>query len=303
MTKWARSVETGESYMNTLRLRRHDGVYRYFLARSTPIRGADGKIERWMGTATDVHEQRLAEEALRRTEKLAATGRLAASIAHEINNPLAAVMNSLYLALQMEMSEPARAYMQIAEQELARVAQVTTQTLRFHRQATAAAPTELSEIMDSAIALYASRFRSQGVAVEREYRSRERLLCYADELRQVFANLLANSLDATRRGGRVVTRVRDSRDWTDSSNERRGVRVTLADTGHGIALEVRRQMFEPFVSTKQDTGTGLGLWVSDGIVRKHGGRIAVRSRTQPPSGTMLMLFLPVVPVDVAFGSD
>jgi PAS domain S-box-containing protein len=296
MAKWTRCVETGEPYVNNLRLRRHDGVYRYFLARAVPIRDDDGKLQRWLGTATDIHDQKLAEETLRRTEKLAATGRLAASIAHEINNPLAAVTNSLYLALQMEMSEGVRGYLELAEQELARVAQVTTQTLRFHRQPTAAAPADLSEIMDSAIGLFARRFSDLSIAVDRDYRSRERVLCYGDELRQVFANLLGNSLDATRRGGRIVVRVRAGCDWKQKDGRaRRGVRVTLADTGQGIPAEVRPRLFEPFVSTKEATGTGLGLWVSDGIVRKHNGHIAVRSRTAPPAGTVFVLFLPFDP--------
>jgi PAS domain S-box-containing protein len=300
MVKWTHCVQTGEPYINNVRLRRHDGVYRHFLARAVPIRSEEGKLQRWLGTATDIHDQKLAEETLRRTEKLAATGRLAASIAHEINNPLAAVTNSLYLAMQMEMSEPVRAYLEIAEQELERVAQVTTQTLRFHRQPTAAAPADLCEIMDSVIGLFARRFKELGIAVDRDYRSRERVLCYGDELRQVFANLLGNSLDATRRGGRIVVRIRAGCDWKRQIGcARRGLQVTLADTGQGIPAEVRPRLFEPFVSTKEATGTGLGLWVSDGIVRKHNGRIAARSRTLPPTGTVFMLFLPF---DSAFES-
>ncbi len=297
MAKWTRCVETGEPYVNNLRLRRHDGVYRYFLARAVPIRDDRGKLQRWLGTATDIHDQKLAEDTLRRTEKLAATGRLAASIAHEINNPLAAVTNSLYLALQMEMSAETRKYLEIAEQELARVAQVTTQTLRFHRQSTAAASTDLCEIMDSAIALFSNRFKWAEIALERQYRGRERVQGYGDELRQVFTNLLGNSLDATRQGGRVVVRIRAACDWSAAKQGTagRGVRATLADTGQGIQAEVRSHLFEPFVSTKEATGAGLGLWVSDGIVRKHSGRIALRTRTAPPTGTVFTLFLPFDP--------
>jgi signal transduction histidine kinase len=244
-----------------------------------------GEVERWIGTLTDIHDQQLAEEALRKTEKLAATGRLAASIAHEINNPLEAVTNALYLALQMEVSNEAREYLKLAEQELARVAQVTTQTLRFHRQSTAAVSCDVSAVLDSALSLYLSRFRAKGIEVERDYRPHAPLLCYPDELRQVFANLIGNALDATGSGGRLALRVRPSPVFC-------GVRVIIADTGHGIPAELRSRVFEAFLSTKQDTGTGLGLWVSEGIIRKHQGRISLRSRTDAPSGTVFSILLP-----------
>jgi signal transduction histidine kinase len=112
-------------------------------------------------------------------------------------------------------------------------------------------------------------------------------------MRQVFANLLSNSMDAVRRGGRISIRIRSGSDWTQKDGkQRRGLRVTMADTGQGIPAELRQRMFEPFVSTKESTGTGLGLWVSEGIVRKHNGRIALRSRTEPPTGTVFGMFLP-----------
>ena len=280
-----RSFQTGQPYTGQVRMRRHDGVYRQFLARAVPIFNDSGGVERWIGTLTDIHDQQLAEAALRRNEKLAATGRLAASIAHEINNPLEAVTNVLYLALQTDLNSEARQYLSLAEQELARVAHVATQTLRFHRQSTAPAPCDVAEVMDSALSLYMPRFHAAGLVVQRDYRPHDPLLCYPDELRQVFANLIGNALDATRSGGRVVLRVRPS-------SVLGGLRVTIADTGHGIPAELRSQVFEAFLSTKQDTGTGLGLWVSDGIIRKHQGRIALRSRTAEPSGTVFSIQLP-----------
>jgi PAS domain S-box-containing protein len=289
---WMRSMQTGEPFACELRLQRHDGVYRHFLSRAVPVRNADGEIQRWIGTATDVHDQQMAEEALRRTEKLAATGRLAASIAHEINNPLEAVMNALYLALQMEPKQEVRTYLDLAEQELARVAQVTAQTLRFHRQPSAAEVCDLAEVLESAVALFLPRFQSAGVVVERDYRPHEKVNCYSDELRQVFVNLLGNALDAMRKGGRVRLCVRPSTVFD-------GVRITIADTGHGIPEDLRTQVFEAFLSTKQDTGTGLGLWVSEGIVRKHKGRIALRSRTTEPTGTVFSIFLPYKGVELA----
>jgi PAS domain S-box-containing protein len=286
---WQRCLATGEPYQSEYRLRRHDGVYRHFLARAVPVRNDRGEIDHWIGSSTDIHEQRLAEEALRRTEKLDAAARFAASMAHEINNPLASVTNILYLALQdRTLSPETREYLSMADRELARAAQVVTRTLRFHRQSTSAVLADLGDVMDSALTLFASRFASCAIPVEREYRTREKLYCYGDEVRQVFTNLLSNALDATPHGGRVQIRVRSC-----SATGRPGIRVVVADTGYGIPTSLRKQIFEPFVSTKVDTGTGLGLWVSEGIVRKHKGRIAVRSRTgQEVHGTVFSLFFP-----------
>jgi PAS domain S-box-containing protein len=287
---------TGQPFLAEYRIRRHDGVYRTFLARAIPVREESGSrenpgnIARWLGSATDIHDQKLAEEALRRTEKLAATGRLAASIAHEINNPLEAVTNSLYLALLDESLAPTtRTFLKMAEQELSRVAHVTTQTLRFHRQSVAPALADLAELMDSAFALFASRFEACSISVDRDYTPGQLLYCRGDEIRQVFTNFLSNALDATRQSGRIRIRIRS----LTASTPVPGLRVTIADTGHGIPSTLRRSIFEPFISTKDTTGTGLGLWVSDGIVQKHKGHISLRSRTTPPNqGTVFTLFFP-----------
>ncbi len=289
--KWRRSLQTGEDYTNEYRLRRHDGEYRCFLARAVPVRNEAGQIERWLGSSTEIHDQKVAEEALRRSEKLAAIGRLAASLAHEINNPLAAVTNALYLGLQEPgLSQELRQILTIADQQLVRVAHVTTQMLRFHRQSTAARLSDAADLMNSAFTVFDSRFRAASIAVERDYRPCESLYCYGDELRQVFASLIGNALDATPRGGKVRIRIRKaaSVDGTD------GVKVVVADTGHGVPPQVRKRIFEPFVSTKDSTGIGLGLWISEGIVRKHGGRITLRSRTDAERhGTVISLFLPL----------
>jgi signal transduction histidine kinase len=295
-------MRSGEPYLNEYRIRRHDGAYRSFLVRAIPVRNDAGEIERWLGSATDIHDQKLAEETLRRTEKLAAAGRLAASIAHEINNPLEAVTNALYLALMdSSLSVETRTYLTMAEQELARVAQVATQTLRFHHQSVAANGADVSGIMDSALALYLPRFEACEIAVEREYEAGQMLFCRGDELRQVFSNLLSNAFDATRTGGRLVIRIRASRMWRGEGGT--GLRVTIADTGEGIPVELRKKIFEPFVSTKDATGTGLGLWVSDGIVQKHKGRITLRSKTGGAvHWTVFSVFLPFDGIKAIGGS-
>ncbi len=283
---WSHSVRTGEAYLIELRLRRHDGSFRYFLARALPLLNAAGEVERWVGSCADIHDQRLAEEALRRSEKLAATGRLAASIAHEINNPLSSVINTLYLALQdANLAPQTRELLQTADEELARVSQITTQTLRFHRQSKAAAWADVAEIMAAVLGLFRRRFAERRIEILTEYGPETRIRCLEDELRQVFVNLVSNALDATPDSGRLRVRVRGV--------GRDGVRVTVADTGCGIPEAMRPRIFEPFFSTKDETGIGLGLWVSHGILRKHAGRIRLRSATSPERhGTVFSLFFP-----------
>ena len=291
--RWDHSTTTGEIYLNEYRLRRHDGVYRYFLTRALPIRDREGKVERWLGCTIDIHDQKIAEEGVRRSEKLAAMGRLAAAMAHEINNPLTAVTNSLYLALQdPALSNETRGFLKLADQELARAVQVATQTLRFHKQSSTPARTDVTDILDSVFALYAPKFRSASIALEREYMDRGELYCFSAELRQVFANVISNSVDAMSSGGRLRVRVRKSKGWNGVTTD--GIKVVVADTGEGIPYSLQRTIFEPFVSTKESTGTGLGLWVSEGIVKKHNGRIALRSSAAPVRhGTTVSIFFPL----------
>ncbi len=289
---WKHSLDTGEPYSSAYRLKRYDGTYRHFLAQAVAVRNDAGEIEQWLGSSTDVHEQKLVEEVLRRSEKLATAGRLAANIAHEINNPLAAISNLLYLSLEDPgLGETTRNYLKLADQELTRTAHVTTQTLKFHKQTSAPGSAHLAETMDSVLSVFEPRFEACAVSVERDYQTQEQLYCYSDELRQVFAHLLSNSLDATARGGRLRIRIKQSRAWDESNAT--GIKVTVADTGIGIPSAIKKDVFDAFISTKESTGTGLGLWVTEGIVRKHGGKISLRSSTDPENhGTVVSLFFP-----------
>ncbi|WP_158788047.1 PAS domain S-box protein [Granulicella sp. L46] len=289
---WARCFETAEPYVDELRLRRKDGVYRHFLARAVPIRNEAGECERWIGSATDVHDQKLAEAALRKSEKLATAGRLAASIAHEINNPLAGVTNALYLALQDEsLGVETKGYLKMAEQELRRVSHMTTQTLQFHKQTNLPARVDVSDVVGSVLELFAGRLASKNIVVNAECEPGAFATCFGDEIRQVVANLVSNAMDAMPEGGRLRVRVRRSRGWAKGWVE--GVKIAVADTGYGIATTVLEHIFEPFVTTKEATGIGLGLWVSDEIVRKHGGWIRVRSLSEGRvSGTAFAIFIP-----------
>jgi signal transduction histidine kinase len=234
-----------------------------------------------------------AQEALLRSEKLAVTGRLAASIAHEINNPLEAVTNLLYLMHEDLSPEQFKKYLVEAEQELARVTEITKQTLRFYREPSQPVATNVPSVLDSVLKLYGSRLMAAGVKAQREIR-RESAVVFSTpgELRQVFANIIGNAIDAMRRGGRLRIRVSQSKCSRGSSGN---IRVTIADTGSGISREVLPTIFEPFVTTKGETGTGLGLWVTSEIVKKNGWRIRVRSSRDPrQSGTVFSLVIPKV---------
>jgi len=254
---------------------------------------AQEKDVRWVGTVViETTQRRQSEDAMRKTEKLAAAGRLAASIAHEINNPLEAVTNLLYLLKNHpSLDGEALEYAELAQRELGRVAQITQQTLRFYRQSTQPTSAKVGEILDSVLLLYHARIESTKVEVVCDYAPTRELRAFGGELRQLFANLIGNAADAMPNGGRLLLRVRPAHRRQDGAAIE-GVRVTVADTGCGMLDEVRRRIFEPFFTTKEATGTGLGLWVSEEIVLKHGGHVNVRSRVAEPSGTVFSVFFP-----------
>ena len=250
---------------------------------------------RWAGVIIlDATDRKRAEDALRKAEKLAVTGRLAASIAHEINNPLEAITNLLFLLSNYcELAEPARNYVTMAEHEVRRIAEITQQTLRFYRQSTLPGPVRLGDLIDSVLRLYQGRVNAANLQLERSYDAEVVLNCFSGEIRQVLANLVGNAVDACATGGRIAVRARRSRDW--NAPLRCGVRFTVADSGSGMDPEVYLRAFEPFFTTKDVTGTGLGLWISQEIVEKHHGTIRFRSRVATPgrpSGTLFTFFIP-----------
>jgi PAS domain S-box-containing protein len=245
----------------------------------------------------DLTEQKRSHEVMQRTEKLAAAGRLAASIAHEINNPLEAVTNCMYLMSQTQMDEPARHYLKVAQRELDRVVHITTQTLRFYRQSTRPVETDIHELFETVIALYEARLRSNSITVVRRFGKIPGIVVFDGEVRQVLANLTGNAIDAMipRQSGRLILRTATAQEWATG---RRGIAITVADTGSGMDSETARRVFEPFFSTKDDTGTGLGLWVSLEILHKHQGSIRLRTRTGNNSGSVFRIFLPFRPLVV-----
>ncbi len=270
-----------------------------WLVNAYPVRTA-GQMTRWAGVVLiDITERLRAERALRETEKLAVTGRLSASIAHEINNPLEAVTNLLYLLEKHGRLEPEAAeWAQAASHEVARVSEITQQTLRFYRQSSRPELWSLAELLDAVLTLHQGRVLTLQVELRRRYRDAGELFCLGGELRQLFANLVGNGLDAMMPGGgRLTVSVRAGTCWSDGA---RGVRVTVADTGCGMSEAVRRRIFEPFYTTKEATGTGLGLWVSAEIMAKHQVSMQIRSRERrpgQPGGTVFLLFFPEVLVE------
>jgi signal transduction histidine kinase len=281
------------------------------------MREADGTISGIIALGVDVTERKRAEDALRNTEKLAAVGRLAASIAHEINNPLEAITNLLFLMAYEPLVDPAKKYLDLAQRELARVTAIATQTLRFHRQATNASETSLRDVIESALTLFHGRITNAGVSIERQYKTDKKIRAFEGDLRQVFANLLSNALDATSPGGKIIIRLRESQDVPEGKDlpeindlpevndlpeannlktARRYVRLTIADTGIGMTPETRQHMFEPFFTTKNVTGTGLGLWVSAEILANHRAITRVRSSQNPDChGTVISISFPLEP--------
>ena len=265
-----------------------------WLVSAYPVRTMPDQV-RWVGAIViDVSERKRSEEALRRTEKLAATGRLAASIAHEINNPLEAITNLLFLLREYgQLEKQALNYVNIAEHEVQRMSEITQQTLRFYRQSTLPARANMAELLDSVLTLYSGRLNTLGIQLDRRYDATMDLYCFAGEVRQVIANFVSNAIDASTGGGRLIVCARRSRDWSDSNKA--GVRFTVADTGAGMEDEVRQRLFEAFFTTKGATGTGLGLWVSHEIIQKHHGKVHVRSRVangSGPSGSVFQMFVP-----------
>lgn len=229
---------------------------------------------------------------LRDNQKLITVGRLAASIAHEINNPLEAVTNLLYLlGEERDLPATSRTYLTMAQRELERVGQISRQTLNFSRETTGPVRTHLDDLMEEVLSLYSRRIAEKNLRVERQYECREEATVYPGEMRQVLSNLITNAVEASSMRGRLRIRVRCSRNWSDPGV--RGIRVSVGDNGSGISPAVQRRLGEPFFTTKGQRGTGLGLWVTRSIIQRYGGDIQLRSSVASHRhGTVFSIFLP-----------
>jgi PAS domain S-box-containing protein len=292
-----RKVMSGEpiQHHTTERIRK-DGTRIAVDISLSPIRNQRGEVVGASSIAHDITAQRRSEEALRRNEKLATAGRLAAAVAHEINNPLEAVTNLIYLARHRPQNQDQ--YLKMAEREVLRTAAIAQQMLGFVRESSSPSPLNVASTLDDVLQLYLRPLNEKHIRVDKSYDPDAEIRGFAGELRQLFSNLIINALDALGDGGRLTLHVARSREWSNDNDRgngahRTGVRVTIADSGSGIQQSDLTRIFEPFYSTKGDSGTGLGLWLSHGIVQKHEGSIRVRSRTtEGSSGTVFSVFLP-----------
>jgi two-component system CheB/CheR fusion protein len=249
----------------------------------TPVRSERGEISHFIAIKVDVSERKRSEQALIRSEKLAATGRLAATIAHEINNPLEAMTNLLYLIGPAVTEPAAREYYDLMKKQLQAVSRIASQTLNFHRENSRPANFSLSEVISESLEFYQPKARKHGVAISGRLETGAVLVGFSGEIRQVVSNLLLNAIEATPAGGSIIIHLRESCDWRNPA--RRGFRITVLDTGCGIDPLHRARIFEQ--------GTGLGLWVSFGIVQRAGGSMRVWSARRPGrTGTCFSVFLP-----------
>jgi signal transduction histidine kinase len=264
--------------------------YRYWTVSYFPVYGADGAITNITAASLEITAQRKAELALIQAEKLAVVGRLASSIAHEINNPLEAVTNLLYLAETSDSLEQSREFIRTADVELRRASAITMQTLRFHKQASSPQDISFDDLILSVLSVYQGRIANSAVEVVKRCRVHRSIRCFEGEIRQVISNLLSNALDAMPNGGRLLLRGREGTDWPTGEP---GIVVTIADTGSGMSPETQAQLFSAFFTTKGIIGTGLGLWVSKEIIDRHRGAIRLRSsQSSAHHGTVFTLFLP-----------
>ena len=277
-----------KTWQGNLVQRTKEGVEVVVACRKTMNHEGNAVLE----VSRDITSQLQAEEALRETEKLAAMGRVAGIIAHEINNPLAAITNTLYLVRNHpSLDDTARHFADVAEQELQRVSHITRQTLSFYRESKQPIAVNITDLLNDVLELQERVLNSSHITVQRDYAISAVVQGFPVELRQVFLNLIGNAIQAMPTGGKLRIFVREATDWV---GQRRGVSISILDTGVGIRPEDSKRLFQPFFSTKSTKGTGLGLWISKGIVQKYDGMLTCRSfRTQRERATCFRVFLPV----------
>jgi PAS domain S-box-containing protein len=257
-----------------------------------PILSYSGQVAGVVVVFRDTTQRRQTEQTLRTSERLSLAGRLSATIAHEIRNPLDTVTNLVYLLQHEQSSNPdAKQYLAMAGEELSRIAQITSQLLTFHRESRTPVDVNVNDVLESVLVLFSPQIKQHHIVVDRRFETNRSVRGFPGELRQVFSNLVGNAIEATPSGGRLVLHTRESSMATDPA--RKGVRVTVLDNGSGIPRGVKKNLFAPFYTTKGEKGTGLGLWISRGIVEKHEGTIHLISVSRDGrSGTAFSVFLP-----------
>jgi PAS domain S-box-containing protein len=285
-------ARTGKTFRTELPLIRPNGETIVFDFSLTPVLDDARNVVYLVPEARDITEVKRTESALLQSEKLAAVGRLASSIAHEINNPLESVMNLIFLARNTELAD-ARNYLELADEEIRRVSIIANQTLRFHKQSSHPQAASGSDLFSTVMRIYEGRLRNAHVLVEQKFRTSEPVVCFQGDVRQVLNNLVGNAIEAMPFGGRLLIRSRKGRNWKTG---RQGIVLTVADTGTGMLPEVKKRIFDAFYTTKGTAGNGLGLWVCQEIVERHRGALGVRSsQREGCSGSVFALYLPFEP--------
>jgi PAS domain S-box-containing protein len=284
------ALKNKQDYHSEFRVQWPNGETRWICCHGQVIEDGQGRAARMLGITSDITERRLEEEALRRSEKLAAAGKLAATIAHEMNNPLEALTNLLYLTRQDGgIKKETQDLLRLADQQLSRVNYIAKQTLGFYGELTTQSVNAV-EVLDELIAIYQSRISGKDVRLEKHYHGDYPVKTPAAELRQALSGLLANAIDVSPTGARLILRIQPD---ALREKERTAVRIDVEDFGPGIPPADQPHIFEPFFTTKSYVGTGLGLWITRQLVQKRGGRIEFRSSCEPGnSGTCFSLILP-----------
>lgn len=278
LSAWNRALERAEPFTLELRFcRRHDQTYRWHLLRMAPMQLSVGPAQmpemHWLGTATDIEDQKLNEEALRTAEKLSVTGRMAATIAHEINNPLESLTNLIFLVrMESENNPRALGFLDLTENELERISSITKQTLQFYRDPIMPVPVDAHEILGDVLKLFDTRLSAKSIGTSLNSPPGLVFEAIKGEIRQVLINLVNNAIDAVPKNGLIDTQAR-LLEGVSGLSSGEAVEFTISDNGSGITPEQASRLFQPFFSTKGSHGTGLGLWVSKGIVEKHGGSL------------------------------
>lgn len=293
-------IRAGERLEHYETVRRRKNGERFQISVTiSPIRDESGRIVGASKIARDISDQKRMERLLVEAEKLAANGRMAASIAHEINNPLESLMNLIYLARQnTPPGDKAYGYLVTAEDELERVSHIARQTLGYYRDTGVPVAVYIHDLIENVVTVYRAKLTSNNISMDMRFDDSRKIVVRKGEMLQVFSNIVANSIHAMPRGGTltVCTQIVER-------PEGLGVETTLRDTGTGIRPEQLDRVFEPFFTTKGEVGTGIGLWVARQVVTKRGGDISLTSSTQHgASGTQVTIFLPFeTPADDAGG--
>jgi PAS domain S-box-containing protein len=260
----------------------------------SPVKDENGRVIGASKIARDISDRKRIERMLLQSEKLAATGRMAATVAHEINNPLESVMNLVFLARQHSTpSGKVHEYLLTAEEELERVSHIARQTLGYYKDTGSPTGVYLHDVIENVLTVYNSRLTATGIAVDLQFNDLQKLVASKGEMLQVFSNVIANAIDAMHQGGSLKISTRQLIGLSED-----GIQTVVRDNGTGIKQEHLERIFEPFFTTKGDLGTGIGLWVAKQLVEKRGGQISVASNTeQGNSGTSITIFIPfTIPV-------